>query len=388
MEALFLMRGETFGAVKAIAYGGFEDKNRNGSVTDRGDAQAEVAYVGTKSSLLLRPATGGRFQVLRTYEGGAVQDIVLDPLNWKTAYVLDELGSVWRTTNAGATKAGWTNLTGNLKSLSKNLRTIEFVRTGNKVVLLVGGLGGVFRAINPTNNSIWTELGERLPNTIVTDLHYNEADNILVAGTFGRGAWILPDARTNVAFDGILKVPGSDGVDDVVVLIRNQDEPWKLDVFVNPQLDQSFKPQAGQVPFATVQLSAIQRIEVTGGSGNDTLIVDTSNGPIGVTDVIFFDGQGDSDTLRLQGPGGISRSNPQPSGTDGKGTSQVIGEDPFQILVTQRINFLHLEHVNDQLTTPFRTVMSVLGKGWEALAESGAFLRQQLSVAGAISATR
>ena len=37
----------------------------------------------------------------------------------------------------------------------------------------------------------WTRLGENLPHVQVFDLHYDYTDNVLVAGTLGRGAWTL-----------------------------------------------------------------------------------------------------------------------------------------------------------------------------------------------------
>ena len=55
-----------------------------------------------------------------------------------------------------------------------------------ETVVLVGGLGGVYRTINPDAKAVWTEYGGKLPNVLVTDLEFNATDNVLVAGTFGR----------------------------------------------------------------------------------------------------------------------------------------------------------------------------------------------------------
>src|SRR5439155_26732814 len=59
-------------------------------------------------------------------------------------------------------------------------------------VLMVGNLGGAFEMVHPgTPGAKWTTLGDGLPHALVLDLHYDYTDNLLVAGTLGRGAWSL-----------------------------------------------------------------------------------------------------------------------------------------------------------------------------------------------------
>ena len=41
---------------------------------------------------------------------------------------------------------------------------------------------------------MWFELGWNLPNAPVSDLRYDATDDILLAGTHGRGAWTVPQA--------------------------------------------------------------------------------------------------------------------------------------------------------------------------------------------------
>jgi hypothetical protein len=48
----------------------------------------------------------------------------------------------------------------------------------------------VFVAAAP-DFSNWSKLGSGLPNAPVFRMEYNAADQILVAGTLGRGAWTL-----------------------------------------------------------------------------------------------------------------------------------------------------------------------------------------------------
>lgn len=104
-------------------------------------------------------------------------------------------------------------LTGNLVQLhadnrqlfrSKNqalqLRAIEIFVRGDPDILLVGGQGGVYRPYAPEVYDeagpppLWTLYGQGLPNTVVTDLVYDPVDDLLVAATWGRGIWTVPDA--------------------------------------------------------------------------------------------------------------------------------------------------------------------------------------------------
>jgi hypothetical protein len=73
--------------------------------------------------------------------------------------------------------------------------TIELVSTGQGLqdrMLIAGGLNGVF-AISPENSwqHPWYRLGANLPHAVVQDLPYDATDDLLLAGTLGRGAWTL-----------------------------------------------------------------------------------------------------------------------------------------------------------------------------------------------------
>jgi hypothetical protein len=49
------------------------------------------------------------------------------------------------------------------------------------------------RTISPSAKTKWAPYGKGLPNVQVFDLRYDSTDNVLVAGTFGRGAWTVSD---------------------------------------------------------------------------------------------------------------------------------------------------------------------------------------------------
>jgi photosystem II stability/assembly factor-like uncharacterized protein len=161
----------------AIAYGG----------QSSAEANADVLYVGSENRVYIRTAAGQAIQPTSSeFPGSSVRDIVLDPADWMTAVVIDT-SRVFQTKDAGDS---WTELTGNLVDAS--LRAIEMIG-GSVARLVVGGLGGVF-AMSLDQPGIWGEFGDPLPNAPVFDLDYDPDDDVLVAGTLGRGAFLLADA--------------------------------------------------------------------------------------------------------------------------------------------------------------------------------------------------
>jgi hypothetical protein len=62
-------------------------------------------------------------------------------------------------------------------------------------LLLVGTNAGVFVSFSSSGFTSWNKLGIGLPNAPVADLDYDVADDVLVAGTLGRGAWTITNLR-------------------------------------------------------------------------------------------------------------------------------------------------------------------------------------------------
>jgi hypothetical protein len=86
------------------------------------------------------------------------------------------------------------DLTNNLTQMTSAIRSVEVFSTdpqGQNSVLLVGTMTGVFQMPNPGATSTWSLLGTGLPHTLAYDIHYDYTDQVLVAGTLGRGAWVL-----------------------------------------------------------------------------------------------------------------------------------------------------------------------------------------------------
>ncbi len=215
------------GGVTAFAYGG----RLNG--VDNPD----VLYIGMNGDVFVRTTAGGTANATATpFPGASVQDITLDPNDWRHAFVASS-GGVWETTDAGA---NWVNRSGNIASVTSNIQTIEFAENGTTDAVLVGGLGGVFRML--TNNpGVWSEFGAGLPNTVAFDLEYNVTDDILVVGAFGRGAWTIEDASDFLTVNGALQIFGDEdffGQDDTIRLVIDEANPSLLDVFINGELSQ------------------------------------------------------------------------------------------------------------------------------------------------------
>lgn len=174
--------GDTLGS-SPLAYGGRLN----------GQANPDVFYVGAGANIFHRVNIGDPITTLGAYPGGRVRTLVIDPLNYRTIYVVDFLNRVWASLNEGAS---WINLTANLLSLSSDIRAIDVVsrEATPNALLVVGGLGGVFQMANPGSpGGSWSVLSSELPHGFVRDLHYNATDDVLVAAILGRGAWLLPN---------------------------------------------------------------------------------------------------------------------------------------------------------------------------------------------------
>ena len=140
---------------------------------------------------------GGPITTLNSYPGATVSALVMDPQNYQHIFVLDTSGKVWGSFNEGST---WTNLTANLPTVSNvgpdsAIRTIQIFSPSPSplnTVLLAGGVGGVWQMRRPgAVGTSWTTLASGLPHALIYDLRYNYTDNVLSAGTLGRGVWSL-----------------------------------------------------------------------------------------------------------------------------------------------------------------------------------------------------
>ena len=171
----------------------------------------DLIYAASGNQVFVRTTGGGTLtatSALTASDGSAannILDLAVDPVDWNVAYAVDRDGSVYKTVNAGS---AWTDVTGNISSLVSTGATFDLssiTLVPNVVVAgedrapgslpVVGGSGGVYYLTDRTSGTgepVWDQLGEGLPNLMVFDLDHGVDENgdaILVAGTFGRGAW-------------------------------------------------------------------------------------------------------------------------------------------------------------------------------------------------------
>ncbi|MBX7244727.1 MAG: hypothetical protein K1X53_04470 [Candidatus Sumerlaeaceae bacterium] len=174
-----------------LAYGG-----RQGG-TDFPD----VIYGVDGADIAVRTTSGGSFTTVNISGqngGDLLLDVALDSTDYAKAYIVDR-NQVFRSTNTGAT---WTDITGDLTGVG-SFRCVEFVPTTAGGAVVVGTQTGVYVAQAATPTS-WNRLGTNMPTAAyVFDLDYNAPDNVLAAGSLGRGIWQLSNASTVITGSGV-----------------------------------------------------------------------------------------------------------------------------------------------------------------------------------------
>ncbi len=152
-----------------LAYGGVQ----------AGVPNPDVFYVATGSNVAVRTASGGSITTYAVPGAGTIRGVAMDPTDWQVAFAIDG-SQVFKTTNAGIS---WTNVTGFMPDT--NLHSIAAAPG----MLFVGGGQGVYVMDIVTGQ--WYDFGQGLPHAPVWSLDYDDADDVLVAGTLGRGAWLI-----------------------------------------------------------------------------------------------------------------------------------------------------------------------------------------------------
>ena len=195
-----------FGAANGV-YETFDQGDtvsRISTLVINGSGLDSVSYGGVANPDLLVIGSGDRFYKrsaappaalaeVTTYPGRGsgftIRDTVIDPDDANTFYLTNR-NQVWQTRDGGAT---WNNLTGNIQSFAPiALRAIAYVpRTPGDDALVVSTFNGIYVSYEKTGFSVWSPLTKGLPNVPTLDLHYDAKNQVLVAGTLGRGAWKL-----------------------------------------------------------------------------------------------------------------------------------------------------------------------------------------------------
>jgi hypothetical protein len=194
---------------------------------------AELIYLGFGTQVFVRTTAGGNLAATAgAFPGGTVSGVAVDPANQNTAYVIDNT-QVFQTTNGGTT---WTDITGNITADGAgSFRSIAYIPSAAGDRLAVGTNAGVLISVQGSFGT-WFQLGTGLPNAPVWDLDYDATDNVLVAGTLGRGAWTLTSVST-------LNVPPVAQCMDITV----PTDPGVCSAAVASIDDGSFDPEGGNI---------------------------------------------------------------------------------------------------------------------------------------------
>jgi hypothetical protein len=157
-----------------------------------GVAQSDAFYVAAGTKLWHRVTLGGPITSIPSPSGQSIRWVVMDPQNYQRVYLVDSTSHVWGSTDEGAT---WSDLTLNLPSLCTDVRTVEIYSPDpgiRNTRLLVGGMGGVFVIHRPgAAGFAWGPAGSNLPHGLALTVKYDYANNVLLAGYLGRGAWTV-----------------------------------------------------------------------------------------------------------------------------------------------------------------------------------------------------
>ena len=189
--------------------------NNGGHTLDYGTASSADAFYAAANGdqVSVRTAAAGPINSNTVASAGDyVRGVAVDPANHLIGYAIDS-DQVFMTTNGGASWAeisgsGGTGLTDN------NLRSIAAAPDK----LFVGGGLGVY-VMETASPGIWAQFGSGLPHAPIWDLDYDDADEVLVAGTLGRGAWLLaigPDPLTQT-ISGYVQTNGGAGISGVIM---------------------------------------------------------------------------------------------------------------------------------------------------------------------------
>ena len=121
----------------------------------------------------------------------------MDPNNAMNCAGCDGNQVFW-TTNGGTL---WQDITGDLVAVTVaaggngvlDLRTVTYVPVpgANPDGILVGNRNGVYGTL-VNNLGVWFKVGNALPDARIYELQYDATDDLLVAGTMGRGIWTTP----------------------------------------------------------------------------------------------------------------------------------------------------------------------------------------------------
>ncbi|MBK8284487.1 MAG: RTX toxin [Ahniella sp.] len=155
----------------------------------------DLLFFGSTTGTHLRTAAAGPVSALATLPATVV-DVAMDPSvnpvggdSGNGRLFAMTSAQVFRSTTSGAS---YSDITGNLITgfAPGTLRAMVFLPNAD-AALVVATDRGIFISRASGGFSAWLPLGTGFPNVPVFELDYDLADDVLVAGSMGRGAWKL-----------------------------------------------------------------------------------------------------------------------------------------------------------------------------------------------------
>ena len=162
------------------------ENNVNALWVGRGDS---LFYNENATGVLeLRSVAGGNLEEVTAYQGTQVADLAMNERDFMDLVATD-INNIYFTDDAGTT---FDDVTGDLFSFGgEDIWSVEMMEIGDISVLFAGlRTGDVYFTSSLNGLGNWSLLGD-LPNAPVRDLEYNSVDDILLAGTQGRGAFVF-----------------------------------------------------------------------------------------------------------------------------------------------------------------------------------------------------
>ena len=149
-----------------------------------------ITYVGTNNGRIQRTANAAAASVTWTnvtgnYPGGFVSDVAVDRTNTQRVFVTRGAfgqSRLYRSTTGGTT---WTAVGAGLPNVPANAVAVDPVEPAR---VFVGTDVGIYESSDGGNTFVAFSLGLPL-GLVVTDLEIDDSPHVLVAGTYGRGAF-------------------------------------------------------------------------------------------------------------------------------------------------------------------------------------------------------
>ncbi len=155
---------------------------------------------------------------------------------------------------------------------------------GSSVDLLVIGTGiGVFYSTSDSGFTNWSEMAPDLPTVDVFDMEYDAVDDVLVAGTLGRGAWILRNVAAEfgsssvVSSGAVVSSASVEGLMSAITTTGSTAPIYRAGERLADDTEGGFTPQTAQSgPLINVDdFRADPRFAGIDGTGYSVVVLDT-----------------------------------------------------------------------------------------------------------------